>query len=230
MTASPIRVAIVDDQPLFASGMQMLIEAQPDLECVGTAANGEESVALVERARPDIVLMDLRMPVLNGIEATRRILDGRGTAETPRVIVLTTIQKDEAVYGALRAGASAFLTKDATPDDVLATIRATHRGQSTVTDEAAVGLIRQFGSEDQRHDSLHERLSAREREVMLAVADGCTNSQIATRAHLSEATVKTHVRSVLSKLDLRSRVHIVIYVYENGLIPTQTMPAKRGLR
>ncbi|WP_345761279.1 response regulator transcription factor [Diaminobutyricibacter sp. McL0608] len=229
MTASPIRVVIVDDQPLFASGMQMLIEAQPDLECVGIAANGEESLALVERARPDIVLMDLRMPVLNGIEATRRILDGRGTAETPRVIVLTTIQKDEAVYSALRVGASAFLTKDATPDDVLATIRATHRGQSTVTDAAAVGLIRQFGSEDQRHDSLHERLSAREREVMLAVADGCTNSQIATRAHLSEATVKTHVRAVLSKLDLRSRVHIVIYVYENGLIPTQTTSVRRGL-
>ena len=229
MSIPMIRVAIVDDQPLFAAGMQMLIEAQTDLDCVGTATNGAEALALVEQVRPDIVLMDLRMPVLNGIEATRLILAGRGSAETPRVIVLTTIQKDEAVYSALRAGASAFLTKDATPADVLATIRATHGGQPTVTDGAAVGLVREFGSAEaaQSHDSLHERLSAREHEVMLAVADGQTNAQIASGTHLSEATVKSHVRAVLSKLDLRSRVHIVIYVYENGLITTRAESAGR---
>ncbi|MFF1876598.1 response regulator [Leifsonia sp. NPDC058230] len=229
MSADHIRVAIVDDQPLFASGMQMLIEAQTDLDCVGTATNGEESLALVDRVRPDIVMMDLRMPVLNGIEATRLLLAGRGPAETPRVIVLTTIQRDEAVYTALRAGASAFLTKDATPADVLATIRATHSGQPTVTDSAAAGLVREFGSADvgRSHDALHDRLSPREHEVMLAVADGQTNSQIAAGAHLSEATVKSHVRSVLNKLNLRSRVHIVIYVYENGLITAREESARR---
>ena len=229
MSGDRIRVAIVDDQPLFASGMQMLIEAQTDLECVGIATNGEESLALVERVQPDIVLMDLRMPVLNGIEATRLILADRGTAETPRVIVLTTIQRDEAVYSALRAGASAFLTKDATPADVLATIRATHDGLSTVTDSASIGLVREFGSsrDARSEDSLHERLSGREHEVMLAVADGHTNAQIAADAHLSEATVKSHVRSVLSKLNLRSRVHIVIYAYENGLISARTASARR---
>ena len=231
MIADTIRVVIVDDQPLFASGMRMLIEAQPDLECVGTASNGQESITLVDRARPDIVLMDLRMPVLNGIEATRLILNGRAPEGTPRVIVLTTIQRDEAVYSALRAGASAFLTKDATPADVLSTIRGTHRGQPTATDSAALGLVREFSgtSGASSRESLHERLSPREHEVMLAVADGCTNSQIATRAHLSEATVKTHVRAVLNKLNLRSRVHIVIYVYENGLVAAQKQPARSDL-
>jgi DNA-binding NarL/FixJ family response regulator len=145
------------------------------------------------------------------------------------VIVLTTIQRDDAVYAALRAGASAFLTKDATPADVLATIRATHTGQPTVTDLAAVDLVREFGTVDAAHlhDSLYERLSLREHEIMLAVADGQTNAQIATGAHLSEATVKSHVRSVLSKLNLRSRVHIVIYAYENDLIASRTEPAWR---
>ncbi|NEN04725.1 response regulator transcription factor [Diaminobutyricibacter tongyongensis] len=228
--ADPIRVAIVDDQPLFASGMRMLIEAQPDLECVGTASDGRESVTLFERVRPDIVLMDLRMPVLNGIEATKLILNGRKPEDSPRVIVLTTIQRDEAVYSALRAGASAFLTKDATPADVLATIRGTHRGQPTATEVAALGLVREFSAAHPgRPGSLHERLSPRECEVMLAVADGCTNSQIAARAQLSEATVKTHVRSVLSKLNLRSRVHIVIYAYEYGLVAGQKQSARRGL-
>ncbi|MFF1632585.1 response regulator [Leifsonia sp. NPDC058248] len=229
MSADRIRVAIVDDQPLFTSGMLMLIEAQTDLVCVGTAANGEEALTLVERVRPDIVLMDLRMPVLNGIEATRLILAGRGSAETPRVIVLTTIQRDEAVYTALRAGASAFLTKDATPADVLATVRATHGGQPTVSDVAAIGLVREFGSAEfaRSQDVLHDRLSPREHEVMLAVADGQTNSQIAAGAHLSEATVKSHVRSVLNKLNLRSRVHNVIYVYENGLITARAESARR---
>ncbi|WP_426516875.1 response regulator [Diaminobutyricibacter sp. McL0618] len=228
MSIHKIRVAIVDDQPLFAAGMQMLIEAQTDLESVGTATNGHEALALVDRVQPDIVLMDLRMPVLNGIEATRLILAGRGSAETPRVIVLTTIQKDEAVYSALRAGASAFLTKDATPADVLTTIRATHSGQPTVTDGAAVGLVREFGSlkAARSPDVLHERLSPREHEVMLAVANGLTNSEIAAAAHLSEATVKSHVRAVLSKLDLRSRVHIVIYAYESGLIAARSEAVK----
>jgi DNA-binding NarL/FixJ family response regulator len=195
-----IRVAVVDDQPLFASGLEMLIEAQPDMGCVGTAVDGREALELAARTSPDVVLMDLRMPVMNGLEATTRLLEGVSPDELPRVVALTTIQRDEAVYGALKAGAYAFLTKDATPDEVLGTIRAAYAGEPVSSADAAAPL------------------SPREREMALLVARGLSNTEIAAEAFLSEATVKSHVRAVLQKLGLRSRVQIVVFAYENGLV------------
>jgi len=226
--APVIRVAVVDDQPLFASGLQMLIEAQADLSCVGTAVDGREALDLVERERPDVVLMDLRMPVMNGLEATARILDGVSPDDLPRVVALTTIQRDEAVFGALKAGAYAFLTKDATPDDVLATIRAAYAGDPVPTAAAALDVVHQFAvppAAPPRVDPLAP-LSPREREMALLVARGLSNVEIATEAYLSEATVKSHVRAVLQKLGMRNRVQIVVFAYENGLV--QGADRRRG--
>jgi DNA-binding NarL/FixJ family response regulator len=219
--AAVITVAVVDDQPLFASGLRMLIEAQPDLRCVGTAVDGREALALVERERPDVVLMDLRMPVMNGLEATARILEGVSADDLPRVVALTTIQRDEAVFGALKAGAYAFLTKDATPDEVLTTIRAAWAGDPVPTAAAALDVVHEFAvptTPAPRVDPL-ESLSPREREMFTLVARGLSNIEIAGEAYLSEATVKSHVRSVLQKLGMRNRVQIVVFAYENGLVP-----------
>jgi DNA-binding NarL/FixJ family response regulator len=220
MPDTVIRVAVVDDQPLFSSGLRMLIEAQTDMECVGTALNGQEAVALTERGHPDIVLMDLRMPVMNGLDAIRTILAGPAVDEPPRVIVLTTIQKDEAVFHALQAGASAFLTKDATPDDVLATIRNVNAGHAITAPTDSLGLVHEFArpQESPRREAALTTLSPREREVFLMVARGLSNAETADAAYLSEATVKSHVRSILHKLELRSRIHIVIFAYENNLV------------
>ncbi|KQM29726.1 hypothetical protein ASL10_03615 [Frigoribacterium sp. Leaf8] len=224
-TAPPalVRVVVVDDQPLFASGLQMLIEAQADLVCVGTAVDGAAGVALVERERPDVVLMDLRMPVMNGLEATTRIVAAAGTDpdSAPRVVALTTIQRDEAVFSALKAGAYAFLTKDATPDEVLTTIRAAAAGEPVPTTAAALDVVHAFAvptpSPKRRTEPL-EVLSPREREIFLLVARGLSNAEIAESAWLSEATVKSHVRAVLQKLGMRNRVQIVVFAYENDLV------------
>ncbi|WP_235476518.1 response regulator [Frigoribacterium sp. Leaf263] len=218
--ARVIRVAVVDDQPLFASGLRMLIEAQPDLACVGTAVDGREALELVARESPDVVLMDLRMPVMNGLEATARILDGVSPDDLPRVVALTTIQRDEAVFGALKAGAYAFLTKDATPDDVITTIRAAYAGDPVPTAGAALDVVHEFAvppTAPPRVDPLAP-LSPREREMFTLVARGLSNTEIATEAYLSEATVKSHVRSVLQKLGMRNRVQIVVFAYENGVV------------
>jgi DNA-binding NarL/FixJ family response regulator len=221
LSGPAIRVAIADDQPLFAAGIRMLIEAQPDLRCVGVAPNGREIVALSAQERPDVILMDLRMPVMNGLEATRSILQRgdilqRDERDPPRIIVLTTIQKDEAVFHALRAGAAAFLTKDVTPDVLLRTIRSSFDGDSASDPSATDGLIREF-AESAAEVSLLDGLSAREREVFHLVAQGLSNSEISKAVFLSDATVKSHVRALLQKLNLRSRVQVVILAYENDL-------------
>lgn len=218
--AARIRVAVVDDQLLFASGMAMLLEANADLECVGTALDGEAGVALVERERPDVVLMDLRMPVLSGIEATRRILRSAPLDGGPRVIALTTIRRDEAVYAALAAGAYAFLTKDAEPDVVLGTIRAAAAGSPAPTDEEAIRLVRELaaaGSVPDRGGDPLAGLSPRERETFVLVARGLSNGDIAREQFVTEATVKSHVRAVLAKLGLRSRIQVVVFAFEHGL-------------
>jgi DNA-binding NarL/FixJ family response regulator len=214
-----IRVAVVDDQPLFASGLEMLIEAQPDMACVGTAVDGRQALELAARTSPDVVLMDLRMPVMNGLEATARLLEGVSPDELPRVVALTTIQRDEAVYGALKAGAYAFLTKDATPDEVLGTIRAAFAGEPVSTADAALDVVHRYAvpTPTPPVDPLAP-LSPREREMTLLIARGLSNTEIAAEAFLSEATVKSHVRAVLQKLALRSRVQIVVFAYENGLV------------
>ncbi|BDZ51975.1 DNA-binding response regulator [Frondihabitans sucicola] len=216
----PIRVAVVDDQRLFSSGMAMLVESQPDLVCVGTATNGQQAIALVEQEGPDVILMDLRMPVINGLEATRLILEQAPPDGPPRIVALTTIRRDEAVYSALAAGAVAFLTKDAEPEIVLATIRAAHAGAAFPTESSAVDLVREFAAPAASpvpSDVLHD-LTGREREIFSLVARGLSNAEIAESEFVSEATVKSHVRSLLSKLGLRSRIQVVIFAYENALV------------
>ncbi len=215
---SEVRVAVVDDQPLFASGMRMLVDAQDDMTCVGTAADGTGALALCAEAEPDVLLLDLRMPVLNGIETTAR-LAARG-GDRPKVVVLTTIRRDEAVLAALRAGAAAFLTKDALPEVVLTTIRDVHEGRPAPTETEALDLLRADGTlvETPRADEVLDVLTAREREVFLLVAKGLSNQEIASSVFLSEATVKTHVRAVLTKLGLRNRIQVVITAHERGLV------------
>jgi len=215
---SPVRVAVVDDQHLFASGMRMLVEAQDDMTCVGTAADGLAALELCAAEEPDVLLLDLRMPVLNGIETTARLAARCG--DRPRVVVLTTIRRDEAVLAALRAGAAAFLTKDALPEVVLATIRDVHEGRPAPTEAEALDLLRADGTlvETPRPDEVLDVLTAREREVFLLVAKGLSNQEIASSVFLSEATVKTHVRAVLTKLGLRNRIQVVITAHERGLV------------
>jgi DNA-binding NarL/FixJ family response regulator len=212
-----IRVVVVDDQPLFSAGIAMLLDAQADMGCVGTASNGAEAVELVRNTSPDVVLMDLRMPVVNGLDATRTLLAGGETDDPPSVIVLTTIRKDEAVVRAMAAGASGYLTKDATPQQVLASIRTAHAGEELPL--AATGLVAEFSTRStSRRDETLAVLSPREREVFLLLARGLSNAEIAEAAWVTEATVKSHTRSVLQKLGLRSRAQVVVFAYENGLV------------
>ncbi|MFC4242210.1 response regulator [Gryllotalpicola reticulitermitis] len=217
MTDQSIRVVIVDDQPLFAAGLAMLIDAQPDMRCVGTAHDGGAALTLVRQVRPDVVLMDLGMPGLNGLEATRLVV----AEPTPaKVVVVTTIRRDEAVYLALRAGATALLTKDALPAEVTRTIRDAVAGESLAAASAAVDVVREFARPAQTRtpDDTLAQLTAREREVFLLIARGLSNAEIADATVLSEATVKSHVRQVLGKLGLKSRVQVVAFAYENELM------------
>lgn len=213
-----IRVALVDDQALFRTGLRMLIESQEDLSVVGEAGDGAEAIGLVGAEKPDVVLMDIRMPVLDGIEATRSIL--AGPDPRPRVIVLTTFDLDEAAARALRAGASGFLLKDAAPEFLLAAIRTVHAGSAVIAPAATRQLFEQFGTgrSSSAPPAEFERLTERERGIFLLAARGLSNAEIAAGEYVSEATVKTHVSRVLSKLGLRDRVQLVIYAYENGLL------------
>ena len=218
---STIRVALVDDQALFRTGIRMLVDSQPDLAFVGEAGNGRDGIDLVQATRPDVVLMDIRMPVMDGIEATERIVaeaDAR-TAPVPRVIVLTTFDLDEAAIRAIRGGASGFLLKDSDPEFLLASIRAVHAGTAVVAPSATRELFRHF---DSRAATVPEpeafgTLTAREREVFVLAAQGLSNSEIAKNEFLSEATVKTHISRILSKLSLRDRVQLVVYAFEHRL-------------
>lgn len=215
-----IRVLVVDDQPLFASGMGMLIDAQDDMECVGSAGDGAEAVALAASLHPDVILMDLRMPATNGIDATKAVLAEAGADGRPRVIVLTTLRRDDVVVQALEAGASAFLTKDAKPDQVLASIRTSHAGDAIPDLATTLELVAQMGglTSSTRRQAAMDALSPREREIFLLVARGLSNSEIATAAYVSEATVKTHVAAILRKLDLRSRVQAVVFAHRHDLV------------
>jgi len=229
-----IRVAIADDHQLFCSGIQMLIESQPDLEFVGASYDGEAAVALARGVRPDVMLMDIRMPTLDGIEATARIVetfDEVNTAATPddniasphaypKIIMLTTFQRDAAVVRAIQAGADGFLVKDATPEFVLAAIRSVHAGHSVIAPSDTVDIIRAQASRKDREPVAEaiSVLSAREKEVFLLAARGLSNAEIAQTAFIGETTVKSHIRSILAKLSLNSRVQVVAYAYENGLL------------
>ena len=215
-----IRVALVDDQALFRAGIRMLVNSQPDLEFVGEAGNGAEAIAMVAATRPDVVLMDIRMPVMDGIAATVAILadaDARATTP-PRVIVLTTFDLDEAATRAIRGGASGFVLKDADPEFLLAAIRTVHAGSSVIAASATRELFEHFaGSDTAPVPPQFENLTARERQIFALAARGLSNAEIATAEFLSEATVKTHISRILAKLGLRDRVQLVVFAFEHGL-------------
>ena len=213
-----IRVLICDDQALVRGGFRAIVDAQPDLEVVGEAENGAEAVALAERRRPDVVLMDIRMPVLDGVEATRRLV----AADTPaRILVLTTFDLDEYVHAAIRAGASGFLLKDVTPAKLLEAIRIVAGGDALLAPSVTRRLLERFATTlppgEGSSDALAE-LTSRETEVLRLLAGGMSNAEIASELVVSEATVKTHISSVLRKLGLRDRVQAVIVAYETGLV------------
>ena len=214
-----ISVLLADDQPLLSLGFRLVLEAQPDITVVGEAGNGAQAVTMVRALRPDVVLMDVRMPVLDGIEATREIVGSGGTA---RILVLTTFDLDEYVYAALRAGASGFLLKDVPPADLVSAIHAVAGGHAVVAPAVTRRLLDTVLPHlpgEVTADERLDRLTEREREVLALVARGRSNTEIAAGLHLSEATVKAHVGRLLSKLELRDRVQIVVYAYENGLVP-----------
>jgi DNA-binding NarL/FixJ family response regulator len=214
-----IRVVLVDDQELVRTGLAMVVDSQDDLRVVGQAGDGLRALDVVATTAPDIVLMDVRMPVLDGVEATRRLIERHPTG--PRVIVLTTFDLDEYVFAALRAGASGFLLKDASAEDVLAAVRTVHAGDAVLAPSTTRRLIERVapGLPVPRSgpDPL-ARLTEREREVLREIATGASNAEIARRLFLSEATVKTHVGRVLGKLGLRDRVQAVVLAYEIGVV------------
>lgn len=217
---SRIRVGLVDDQALFRAGIRMLISSQPDLEFVGEAGNGVEGIAMAASAKPDVILMDIRMPVMDGIESTRAILSAAASrgGRQPRIIVLTTFDLDEAAARAIRGGASGFVLKDADPEFLLAAIRTVHSGTSVIAAAATRELFEHFDSKEQAPvPAVFESLTARERDIFLLAARGLSNAEIAKGEFLSEATVKTHISRVLAKLGLRDRVQLVVFAYENGL-------------
>jgi DNA-binding NarL/FixJ family response regulator len=218
-----IRVLIVDDQELVRAGFGVLIDSADDLEVVGAAADGAEAVALAAVALPDVVLMDVRMPVMDGLQATSRILEAPGAAGT-RVLMLTTFDLDEYVFGALKAGASGFLLKDTPPADLLAGIRVVAGGEALLSPSITRHLIEEFVRRPQLGrpaPASLEGLTDREVEVLALVARGLSNAEIAEGLHVSPATAKTHVARLLQKLDARDRAQLIIAAYESGLITPQ---------
>ncbi|MFF4763934.1 response regulator [Streptomyces sp. NPDC001292] len=215
-----IRVMLVDDQVLLRTGFRMVLAAQPDMEVVAEAGDGVEALQVLRATAVDVVLMDVRMPKLDGVEATRRICS---EPDPPKVLILTTFDLDEYAFSGLKAGASGFMLKDVPPGDLLAAIRAVHSGDAVVAPSTTRRLLDRFapmlptGGKKPQHKEL-QRLTEREREVMVLVAQGLSNGEIAARLVLSEATVKTHVGRILTKLGLRDRVQVVVLAYETGLV------------
>ncbi|MCL2424659.1 MAG: response regulator transcription factor [Micrococcales bacterium] len=213
----PIRVILVDDQQLVRAGLTMVVNAQPDMRVVGEAADGEAAVALVSRTPADVVLMDVRMPRLDGIEATAAI-----TADpaAPRIVMLTTYDLDEYLLTAIKAGASGFLLKDAPPDDLVGAIRAVHSGDAVIAPASTRRLIDHVAalSGPDEDPARFAELTDREREVLVLVSRGMSNAEIASTLFLAETTVKTHVGRILTKLGARDRVQAVVIAYEGGLV------------
>jgi DNA-binding NarL/FixJ family response regulator len=224
-----IRVVVVDDQAVIRTGLRTMLEHETDLTIVGEAGNGAEAVDLVARARPDVVLMDVRMPELDGIEATRRILAAE--APPPAVLVLTTFDDDEYVFGALQAGAAGFLLKDAGPDVLVGAVRTVATGDALVDPSVTRRLVERWVALEASSSPTPRpvpvalgTLSAREREILVGLARGRTNRELADDLIVSEATVKTHVSNLLTKLGVRSRVQAVVIAYEAGVV----RPGERG--
>lgn len=218
-----IRILIADDQAVVRSGFRAILEDEPDFEVVGDAADGRAAVELARRHSANVVLMDIRMPGLDGLEATRR-LAGPGVEDPVEVLVVTTFDLDEYVFGALRAGAAGFLLKDASPETLAQAIRAVARGQGLIAPEVTRRLIAHFAASAPDPTRRHEldQLSEREREVLLEIARGRSNAEIGRHLFIEEATVKSHVSSVLLKLGVRNRVQAVIFAYETGLVSPAT--------
>ncbi len=211
-----VRVLICDDQPLVRAGVRTLLSTQPDIEIVGDATDGAAAIAAAGRLRPNVVLMDIRMPGTDGITATSRITAGE---RAPRVLVLTTYDQDEYVFDALAAGASGFLLKDARPEDLISGIRSVAAGDALLAPSVTRRLIGLFAHDrPTRPRRTGDLLTSREREVLRHVARGLSNMDIAAALHISDHTVKTHVANLLNKLELRDRVHAVIFAYEHGVI------------
>jgi DNA-binding NarL/FixJ family response regulator len=213
---APLRVLIADDQAVVRLGFTALLESQPDLTVAGQAGNGQQAIRLARQARPDVVLMDIRMPVMDGITATAELTGG---PHPPRVLVLTTFDLDDYVYAALRAGASGFLLKDATPEEILHAVRVVGAGEALLAPAVTSRLIAEFAGRAALVPPAElTSLTPREHEVLLLVAGGLANAEIARRLGLADQTVKSHVSSVLFKLGLRDRVQAVILAYESGLV------------
>jgi DNA-binding NarL/FixJ family response regulator len=210
-----IRVALVDDQALFRAGIRMLVQSQPDLEVVAEAADGRAGDEAVRAARPDVVLMDIRMPVMDGLAATAELLKD---PDPPRIVMLTTFDLDEAAARAIREGASGFLLKDADPEFLLAAIRTVHSGSAVIAASATRELFAASAPVARRPvPAAFDELTEREREIFALAARGLSNAEIAAREFLSEATVKTHISRILTKLALRDRVQLVVYAFDHGL-------------
>jgi DNA-binding NarL/FixJ family response regulator len=220
-TPPPIRVAIVDDQALVRTGFHMVLDAEPGIVVAGEAGDGRAAIDLARNTPLDVVLMDVRMPTMDGIAATAEVVSA---PSAPKVIVLTTFDLDEYAFAAIRAGASGFLLKDVRPQELVAAIRTVHAGEAALSPRVTRRMIELFaeelpaGVDGAPESGMLDALTTREREILIAIAEGLTNGEIAARFFLSESTVKTHVGRVLQKLDARDRVHLVILAYEHGLL------------
>jgi DNA-binding NarL/FixJ family response regulator len=212
-----IRVVLTDDQELVRTGFRLVLGGQRDIEVVGEAGDGIEAIAVTEQTRPDVVVMDVRMPRMDGVEATRRI---RAASDAPRVLILTTFDLDEYVYEAIRAGASGFLLKDTGAANLIEGVRIVHSGNAVVAPSTTRRLFDRFATAGPVRSAgpPPDALTARETEVLREVALGLSNAEIASRLYLSEATVRTHVSRILGKLSLSGRVQAVVYAYETGLV------------
>ena len=215
-----VKVLIVDDQSLVRAGFRMILDAEPDIEVVGEASDGLEAVLAARQTEPDVILMDVRMPNVDGLEATRRLLDGRD--EGPRILILTTFDLDEYVYEALRAGASGFMLKDTPPEELVEAILIVARGDAllapSITRRVIEEFVRRPPASARKAPPELEELTTRELEMLRFIARGLSNAEIAKAAFVSETTVKTHVAHILMKLRLRDRVQAVVYAYENGVV------------
>lgn len=209
-----IRVGIVDDQELVRAGFRLILDAEDGIEVVGEAADGQDALTMVARTRPDIVLMDIQMPILDGIEATRRLAD-----HPARTVILTTFERDDYIVDAIAAGASGFLVKNAPPEQLVAAVRVVAAGDALLSPSVTRRVLQRVmaGAPDRAAAERLDQLTEREAEVLAEVAAGLSNAEIAARLHLGEATVKTHVSRVLMKLALRDRVQAVVFAYESGL-------------
>ncbi|HEY2706242.1 MAG TPA: response regulator transcription factor [Candidatus Dormibacteraeota bacterium] len=217
-----VRILLADDHAMFRSGLRAVLDTQPDFECVSEVDNGRDAVSEVTRLRPDVAILDVRMPKVDGLAAADAIL--AGGRSTTRVLVLTTFDADEYVYRALTAGASGFLLKSLPPEELVAAIRVAARGDALIDPSVTRRLIARFASSvaaagtSTAHAPGLDRLTAREHEVLLLVASGYSNTEIGARLHVGDETVKTHVSRILAKLDLRDRIHAVVYAHRHGLL------------